>query len=59
MRKKYYAVVAAGIVRMQKAKDEDEASRLAFGMVSSGIKAIELSTNKVEAYKKLDEMGLN
>jgi len=59
MRKKYYAVVAAGVVRMQKAKDEDEASRLAFGMTSPRIKVIELSTNKIEAYKKLNEMGLN
>lgn len=59
MRKKYYAVVAAGLVRMEKAKNESEAARLAFGMVSPRIKVIDLGTRKEEAYKKLNEMGLN
>jgi len=58
MRKKYYAVMNVGVVRMEHAKDEDEAQRLAFGMVSPRTKVYDLGTNKVEAYKRLVELGL-
>jgi len=58
MRKRYYAVVAAGTVRMEKAINEDVAERLAFGCKLPSTKVYDLGTNKVDAFKNLYQLGL-
>ena len=58
MRKRYFAVVNTGTVRMQHAKNEDEAERLALGCKLRNTKVYDLGTSKDRAYKQLDEMGL-
>jgi hypothetical protein len=58
MRKRYYAIVNCGTVRMQHAKSGDEAERLAFGCRLPSTKVYDLGTSKVKAYEQLNEMGL-
>lgn len=58
MRKRYYAIVSCGAVRMQHAKNKDEAERLAFGCKLPSTKVFDLGTSKVKAYQQLNEMGL-
>jgi len=58
MRKRYYAVLAGGLVRMEKATSEDAAERQVFGCKLGSTKVYDLGTNKVDAFKKLNELGL-
>ena len=58
MRKRYYAVLAGGLVRMEKATSEDAAERQAFGCKLGSTKVYDLGTNKVDAFKSLHELGL-
>jgi hypothetical protein len=58
MKKRYYAIVNCGTVRMQHAKNEDEAEKIAFGCKLPSTKVFDLGSSKVKAYEKLNEMGL-